>query len=189
MNRKWVPYLLIAGLAIALFFVRRWNEMPGNRAGKTATTTAPGNDRKGGADSKVSRGAGKTAGGDIKNAGRDSKSPGSATASPEINRNRGFDRRTSFLEYTRHARCRMECRQITQAEVEAIMEEGTINYAKSDVKARPCPEYAIEGNTADGQRVRMVFAQCDQKTKVVTVIDLGRDWSCSCEGDNKKNRN
>lgn len=107
----------------------------------------------------------------------------------EVNRNRGFDRRISFLEYTRHADCRMECRHITKTEVEGIMRDGRINYSKSNVQAKPCPEYALEGETADGQRVRIVFAQCDFKTKVVTAIDLGTDWECSCPGDDKKHQN
>jgi len=80
----------------------------------------------------------------------------------------------------------MECRHITQAEVEQIMREGNINYKKSDVNARPCPEYALEGTTSDGQRVRIVFAQCDFKTKEVTTINLRESWTCDCPGDSKK---
>ncbi len=101
----------------------------------------------------------------------------------KVNRNRGFDRRVSYLEYTAHAKCRMSCRRITQAEVEEIMKGGKINYAKSDVKDKPCPTYALEGITSDRQRVRIVFAQCDQKTKVVTSIDLDTEWECDCPGD------
>ncbi len=88
----------------------------------------------------------------------------------EVNRNRGFDRRVSYIEYTEHAKCRMQCRKITQTEVEEIMKEGKINYAKSDVNDRPCPTYALEGVTGDNQRVRIVFAQCDFKTKVIPVL-------------------
>ena len=109
-----------------------------------------------------------------------------------INRNRGFDRRVSYIEYTEHAKCRMQCRKITQAEVEEIMKEGKINYAKSDVNDHPCPTYALEGVTQDNQRVRIVFAQCDFKTKVITSIDLDTDWECHCpgnEGSSKKNKN
>ena len=106
--------------------------------------------------------------------------------SPErgVNRNRGFDRRTSFLEYTPHAQCRMDCRHINKEEVEEIMHTGKINYRKSEAHARPCPTYALEGTTHDNQRIRIVFAQCDFKTKVVTTIDLDRDWICDCPGDN-----
>ena len=101
----------------------------------------------------------------------------------EVNRDRGFDRRTSYLEYTKHAQCRMECRHIDSSEVEEIMRIGSINYRKSDVKAHPCPTYAIEGTTHDQQHVRIVFAQCDNKTKVVTTIDLDHEWECHCPGD------
>ena len=107
----------------------------------------------------------------------------------EVNRNRGFDRRTSYIEYTEHAKCRMECRHISQAEVEEIMRTGSVNYNKTDVSARPCPAYAVEGITKDDQRVRIVFGQCDQKTKVITVIDLNTDWTCACPGDDDKYKN
>jgi hypothetical protein len=109
--------------------------------------------------------------------------------SSNINRNHGFDRRTSYIEYTVHAKCRMKCRKISQDEVEQIMKEGRINYNKTDVNARPCPAYALEGVTRDDQRVRIVFGQCDQKTKVITVIDLNTDWSCDCPGDDNKYKN
>lgn len=111
-----------------------------------------------------------------------------------VNRNRGFDRRVSYIEYTEHAKCRMQCRKISQDEVEEIMKEGKINYAKSDVNDLPCPTYALEGITNDNQRVRIIFAQCDYKTKVVTSIDLNTDWECHCPRDDgssnsRKNKN
>ena len=107
----------------------------------------------------------------------------SSANSADVNRNRGFDRRTSFIEYTEHAKCRMQCRHISQSEVEEIMKDGQINYRKSNVDATPCPVYALEGVTSDRQRVRIVFAQCDYKTKVVTSIDLDTEWQCHCPGD------
>jgi hypothetical protein len=109
--------------------------------------------------------------------------------SSDTNRNRGFDRRISYIEYTEHAKCRMQCRKISQPEVEEIMQKGEINYRKTDVNDRPCPSYALEGRTKDNQRVRIVFAQCDLKTKVVTVIDLDTEWSCNCPGDEGKYQN
>ena len=107
----------------------------------------------------------------------------------DIDRNRGFDRRVSYLEYTEHAKCRMECRKISQSEVEEIMRGGKINYSRSHVKEKPCPTYALEGITHDNQRVRIIFAQCDFKTKVVTGIDLDTDWQCSCPGDDSQHKN
>lgn len=107
----------------------------------------------------------------------------------KVDRDRGFDRRVSYLEYSKHAKCRMECRHITQVEVEETMQSGEINYNKSDLENARCPRYAVEGITKDNQRVRIVYAQCNDKTEVVTVIDLGTEWSCDCPGDDDKYKN
>ncbi len=110
--------------------------------------------------------------------------PGNSTRADKtigVNRDRGFDRRTSFLKYSKHARCRMDCRSITEAEVEDIMKKGKINYKKSDISNSRCPRYAIEGMTSDDQEVRIVFAQCNESTTVVTVIDLEKEWVCDCK--------
>ena len=76
------------------------------------------------------------------------------------------------------------------------MEKGKINYTKSDLQNARCPRYAVEGITQDNQKTRIVFAQCNEKTEVVTVIDLDTEWSCNCPGDDAgstssphKNRN
>lgn len=108
------------------------------------------------------------------------------TNTDNVNRNHGLDRRVSFLEYTQHAKCRMECRHITQEEVKDILQNGQINYRKSEAQGRPCPTYALEGYSADKQHLRIVFAQCDTKTKVVTCIDLDTEFECHCPGDENK---
>ena len=119
-----------------------------------------------------------------------SKSSSSSRVSPEtVNRDRGFDRRVSYLQYSNHARCRMECRHITEAEVEETMRDGKINYSKSDLQNARCPRYALEEITKDDQRVRIVFAQCNNYTEVVTVIDLDTEWTCDCPGDDDKYKN
>lgn len=106
-----------------------------------------------------------------------------------VDRDRGFDRRISYIEYSNHAKCRMACRRISQAEVEEIMRDGTINYKKSDLQNARCPRYALEGRTRDDQQVRIIFAQCNESTTVVTVIDLETDYKCDCPGDDKKYQN
>lgn len=110
-------------------------------------------------------------------------------ASNPTDRDKGFDRRVSYLEYSNHARCRMQCRKISQAEVEEIMRDGKINYNKSDLQNARCPRYAVEGVTHDDQRVRIIYAQCNDKTVVVTVIDLETDFKCDCPGDDDKYKN
>ncbi|QEC43910.1 DUF4258 domain-containing protein [Pseudobacter ginsenosidimutans] len=101
--------------------------------------------------------------------------------SDEPNRREGFNRRTEKLIFTKHARCRMGCRHIDEAEVRDILLNGRINDRKSEPAARPDPKYALEGKTKDGQEVRIIFAPSDRGMVVITVIDLDTEWPCDCK--------
>ncbi|OQP45016.1 hypothetical protein A4H97_33170 [Niastella yeongjuensis] len=92
-----------------------------------------------------------------------------------------INRHPGHLIYTKHARCRMGCRNIDEAEVEEILEKGRINYRKSEPAGRPDPKYALEGTTHDGQQVRIIFAPAKRGMVVITVIDLDHEWSCDCK--------
>ena len=156
--KKAAPYILLLLMAVLLFFLKRCKDNNQNEPKQNTTTTES----------------------------RKKKS------SSEVDRDRGFDRRISYLDYSNHASCRMKCRHITQKEVEDIMQNGKVNYNKSDIQSRSlsgarCPRYAVDGITIDNQKVRIVFAQCNEKTNVVTVIDLDTDWSCHCPGDDTPN--
>lgn len=93
----------------------------------------------------------------------------------------GLDRNPDRLFFTKHARCRMKCRHITQQEVKEILINGEINYNKIDLQAVRGPKYAVEGITHDGQHVRIIFAPNTQYISVVTVIDLEEDFQCTCD--------
>jgi hypothetical protein len=93
-----------------------------------------------------------------------------------------IDRHVARLILTRHARCRMECRHITETEIREILEEGKINYRKSQP-----PKYALEGYTKEGQHLRVIFAipkeSAGEKNSlvVVTCIELQVEWQCDCK--------
>jgi len=95
---------------------------------------------------------------------------------------RGLNRNPSKINYSKHARCRMDCRKIDASEVEDILQNGKINYSKSDIGDRPAckKKYAVEGLTKDKQKVRIIFAPCKNEVTVVTVIDIGKEWPCEC---------
>lgn len=92
----------------------------------------------------------------------------------------GFNRNTSNLIFSKHAKCRMDCRKIDESEVREILKSGTINHKKiqSDKRGKT---YPVEGYTHDKQHVRIVFAPKDDGLVVVTVIDLDTDWKCDCK--------
>ena len=93
----------------------------------------------------------------------------------------GLNRHPSSIYYSKHARCRMDCRHINEQEIKYILEKGTINFRKSALKGEPCrKKYAVEGLTNQGQKLRIIFAPCGAEITVVTCIDLGVEWSCNC---------
>jgi hypothetical protein len=82
---------------------------------------------------------------------------------------------------TKHAKCRMECRKISNAEVQEVIREGKENKRKSNPNDPRCPTIALEDWTEDGQLVRIIVANCEDVAKLVTVIDLKNDYNCVCE--------
>lgn len=94
-----------------------------------------------------------------------------------------FDRHPKALIYTKHALCRMDCRHIDGGEIKEIMEKGSINFNKSNKRDQPCPTFAVQGRTAGGESIRVIFGQCDNETKVITCYNLDEDFECHCPGD------
>jgi hypothetical protein len=96
-----------------------------------------------------------------------------------VTTNDPIDRTTSNIIYSKHARCRMDCRHIDESEVKEILQKGEINYNKieDDPKGK---SYPMEGITHDRQHVRIVFAPHENELVVVTVIDLEKEWPCNC---------
>lgn len=90
------------------------------------------------------------------------------------------NRKASHLVFTRHARCRMDCRHIDENEVMEILHNGVINYRKSEPNSKPDPKYAFEGKTHNGEDLRIIFAPSSRGLVVITVIDLDREWPCHC---------
>ncbi|MEP7277679.1 MAG: DUF4258 domain-containing protein [Bacteroidota bacterium] len=100
----------------------------------------------------------------------------------KIDRNTVLDRRPGFLEYTDHAKCRMDCGHITPQAVVYIFQNGEVNNNITETDARPCPVYALEGYTAAKQHLRIIVAQCDYKTKLVTCVNIDTPFDCGCTG-------
>lgn len=92
----------------------------------------------------------------------------------------GFNRNATNIIFSKHAKCRMDCRKIDESEIKEILRNGTINHKKiqSDKRGKT---YPVEGFTHDKQHVRIVFAPKGDALVVVTVIDLEKEWKCDCK--------
>jgi hypothetical protein len=75
----------------------------------------------------------------------------------------------------------MGCRHISKKDIQSIMERGIINLGRSDRNEKPCPVFAIQGVTDNGESLRIIFAQCNEETKVITCYNLVKDFVCDCQ--------
>lgn len=82
---------------------------------------------------------------------------------------------------THHARCRMDCRKIDAFEIQEVINQGRINHRKTKpAKPGKCPTIAYEGMTRDQQSVRVIVGDCEDDPIIITVIDLGNKYNCTC---------
>lgn len=150
MLKKYLPFILLIAAALLLFFVKK--NQRGNTSQKPATEQT---------EDRITV-------------------PAVLPSDEKPEEVKGFNRNTTNLIFSKHAKCRMDCRKIDESEIREILKSGTINYKKiqNDKRAKT---YPVEGFTHDKQYVRIVFAPKDDGLVVVTVIDLETEWKCDCK--------
>ncbi len=98
------------------------------------------------------------------------------------NGNQGYEsfRNISHLILTKHVKCRMNCRHITEEEIKEILKGGSVNYAKSGIGSKGDSTFALEGYSHENQHIRVVVAPESDGLVIITCIDLGKEWPCNC---------
>lgn len=84
------------------------------------------------------------------------------------------------LVFTKHIRCRMDCRHITREEVKEILSGGTEQPQRRRKGSKGDVTYTLEGYSHEGQHVRLVVAPTKDHLVLITCIDLEQDWPCFC---------
>jgi hypothetical protein len=89
-------------------------------------------------------------------------------------------RNTTHLILTNHAKCRMDCRNITEQEIKEIIHDGKVNYSKSGTGTKGDETYTLEGYSNEHQHLRIIVAPESDGLVVITCIDLDNEWQCNC---------
>jgi hypothetical protein len=77
------------------------------------------------------------------------------------------------LLYSKHASERMAERGIIKPEIEFVLKNGRNNKRKDSFNEEFSGwDYAIEGKTVDGRKLRIVVAQVEPNLLVISTIDL-----------------
>jgi hypothetical protein len=83
------------------------------------------------------------------------------------------------LVYVAHARCRMNCRDISQSLVEKVYLEGELNCKKSS-NSKGKSRYALEKRDDRGDIIRIIVEDDDGQHVIITVIRLDKPDKCTC---------
>jgi hypothetical protein len=94
--------------------------------------------------------------------------------------NRNLFRDTTHLIFTKHAKCRMDCRHVNKREIIEIIVTGNVNYSKSGRGGKGDETYSLEGYSYEHQHLRVVVAPESDGLVVITCIDLDKEWPCNC---------
>ena len=94
--------------------------------------------------------------------------------------NNDLFRNTNHLILTKHAKCRMDCRRITEDEIKEIIHGGKVNYSKNGTGTKGDETFALEGYSNEHQHLRIVVAPESDGLVVITCIDLDNEWQCNC---------
>jgi hypothetical protein len=97
----------------------------------------------------------------------------------QLQNNESF-RNTSHLIFTRHVKCRMDCRHITEKEIKEILKNGSLNKSKSGIGSKGDSTFSLEGYSHENQHIRVVVAPDNDGLVIITCIDLEREWPCDC---------
>ncbi len=83
--------------------------------------------------------------------------------------------------FSKQANCSMQCRGINQEDVKYLLKGGSVNLGKSEVHAKPNPNYAVDGYTKNHHHLRIMIADCGDTSKIISTIDLASENdSCHC---------
>lgn len=98
----------------------------------------------------------------------------------EPRRKEAFDREPPQLQFSDRAECLMNCRGISNEDIEEIMKKGVINFNRSNLRGNPCPSFALQGRTDGGKSLVVFFSQCPDETTVIGCLTPKDATPCHC---------
>jgi len=99
-----------------------------------------------------------------------------------------FHRTPERLRYYAFAKCRMQCLDIMEADIQTMLQKGVILVNRSYRMSRPCPVYALQARVR-GQYLRVLFEQCRNSTYVLNCYNLEKNTTCNCPTEYQPKQN
>ena len=89
----------------------------------------------------------------------------------------------SLFIFSDHAKCILQCKNISEEEVTEVLKTGEVNFSASDTRGVPCPSCALEGKTSGNKSLRVIVTvfEKDSTAEITTAINLEAEKdTCNC---------
>lgn len=94
-----------------------------------------------------------------------------------------FKRNPSRISYSPVSLCRMDCLRITANEITEILKKGEVISSLSNLRALPCPIFAVQGLTTGGRKLGIEVTQCGTVAKITACDNLAEVQICNCPAE------
>jgi len=78
------------------------------------------------------------------------------------------------------AKCKMDCYDISAAEIKLLLENADIDFSASDVHGKPCKTYIINNEDNSVELNQVTFQLCDTVI-ILSNIEVKSKKTCDCE--------
>ncbi len=85
------------------------------------------------------------------------------------------------FEMSHKAACKLKCLKLTNTGFKIELQGYQVNYDLSDVHAKPCGSYFIEGKDKSKAAFELVIRDCDTITKIDDIRILDPKITCHCD--------
>lgn len=93
------------------------------------------------------------------------------------------------MDISDKALCQLNCYKIdTTMFDQTFWEKAKVDFKKSSVKRKPCPEHYIESTLADGRNISLYIENCEtcedceeERTAQLRAIEIIDSENCNCE--------
>lgn len=93
------------------------------------------------------------------------------------------------MKISEKAKCQIDCLKLDSTFMDKpFWENATVNFKKSAVKRKPCPEHYIESKLADGRVIALYIENCEtcqdceaERTATLRSIEIVGTENCECD--------
>ncbi len=86
-----------------------------------------------------------------------------------------------YMVFSDKAKCQLTCLGLTEQAFKTELNKCRVNYDMTDIQAKPCGKYFVEGIKKQELKFSVLFEDCDTLSKVIELNISNKDQACDCK--------